>query len=339
MDLRTRILVGYGYLVSLVVVSAIAAALGFHHLGTRLSEVLEENFASVRWSMEMIEALERQDSALLAALLGDEDAARLLEETEETFLTALDRARANVTEEREIDVVDRVGAAYASYRDARARLLADLHERPLEVYEAEALPRFDEVKLAVVELLDVNHAAMVRADEAARAAARRSAAGHGLVVVVALVSFAWLSRVLRRRLLDRLADLKAIAQAMAAGDRDRRADATRADELGLLAEQLNELLDRQAEIHGRMEARLTGVTDVTIGLLASLEEPAALLASDGRLVASTIRDSEVRLIEKSWLDIRSGTPPEELPYGFTELMSGPRSVGWLAIRRPSEASS
>jgi HAMP domain-containing protein len=159
------------------------------------------------------------------------------------------------------------------------------------------------------------------------------------VVVVALVSFAWLSRVLRRRLLDRLADLKAIAQAMAAGDRDRRADATRADELGLLAEQLNELLDRQAEIDGRMEARLAGVTDVTIGLLASLEEPAALLASDGRFVASTIRDSEVRLIEKSWLDSRSGKPPEELPYAFTELMSGPRSVGWLATRRPSDASS
>lgn len=333
MDLRTRLLVGYGYLASLVVISAVAAALGFHHLGTRLSEVLEENFASVRWSVEMVEALERQDSALLAALLGDPDAAEALDESERAFLAALERARSNVTEERETEVIDRVDRGYAAYRESRTRLLAGPHERPLEAYEAETLPRFDEVKRAVVDLLEVNHAAMVRADEAARAAARRNAAAHGLVAAIALVSFVWLSRVLRRQLLARLGSLKAIAQAMAAGDRGRRADATRADELGLLGEQLNELLDRQAELDGRTEARLAAASDVVIGLLASLDEPAALLASDGRVVASTIRDSELARVQEAWRTSRAEAPSREAAYDFAELMAGPRSVGWLAVRR------
>jgi NtrC-family two-component system sensor histidine kinase KinB len=339
MDLRTRVLVGYGYLVSLIVVSAVAAALGFHHLGNRLSEVLEENFASVRWSMQMIEALERQDSALLAALLGDGEAARALDESEKTFLAALGRARSNVTEDREVDVIDRVDGAYATYRKARVRLLAEPHEHPLEAYRAEALPRFDEVKREVVELLDVNHAAMVRADEAARAAARRNAAGHGLVMVLALVSFAWLSRTLRRELLDRLGNLKVIAQAMAAGDQERRADATRADELGLLAGQLNEILDRQAELDGRMKARLAASSDLVLGLLGSLGEPAALLASDGRVVASTLPDDETARVRKGWRNKWSDVPGSGAEHRFSELSSGSRPVGWLATRRSADESA
>lgn len=336
MDLRARILVGYGYLVSLIVISAMAAALGFHHLGTRLAEVLDENFASVRLSMEMIVALERQDSALLAALLGDEGADRALTESERTFLTALDGAKSNVTEDREVEVIDRVEQAYSAYGDARRRLLAQPHEHPLAAYRAEALPRFDAVKRIVVELLDVNHQAMVKADEAARASAVRNAAGHGLAVVVALVSFAWLSRALRRVLLVRLADLKSIAEAMAAGDLDRRADATRSDELGVLAEQLNELLDRDAELRGRMRARLTGASDLVFGLLASFDAPAVLLASDGRVVASTLPDADADLARQAWHSLKSGTAPEELSFAFNELVSGPRSVGWLATRRSSD---
>jgi HAMP domain-containing protein len=336
MDLRTRILLGYGYLVSLVVISALAAALGFHSLGNRLSEVLEENFASVRWSTEMIEALERQDSALLAALLGDDGSERALAESERTFLDALGKARSNVTEDREVDIIDQVEQEYRAYREARNRLLAEPRDRPLAAYQAEAFPLFDAVKRSVVELLDVNHKAMVKADEAARAAATRNAAGHGLVVVVALATFAWLSRALRREVLVRLAELKSVAQAMAAGDLGRRADATRSDELGLLAAQLNELLDGDAELRGRMAARLAGAHDLVLGLLKSSGEPAVLLAGDGRLVASTLPDADVAVVEQAWRELRAGKPPDELPVEFNELVTGSRSVGWLATRRQQE---
>lgn len=332
MDLRTRILVGYAYLVSLIVVSAVAAALGFHHLGSRLSKVLDENFASVRWSMEMVEALERQDSAVLAALLGDEDANRAISESETAFLDALDRARSNVTEEREADVITRVSSDYDAFRGARDRLLSEAHERPLAAYHEEAFPAFEAVKGSVVELLDVNHQAMVDADDAARGAAGRRAAGHGLVVVLALVSFAWLSRALRRNVLDRLTNLKDIAQAMARGDLDRRADATRPDELGLLAEQLNDLLDRDAELRGRMDARLAASRDLVLGLLAARSTPAVLFAPDGRVVASTTPDADVTPAKAALREFRSGNPDEIDGFEVVDLRAGARSVGWLVYR-------
>jgi methyl-accepting chemotaxis protein len=328
MDLSTRILVGYAYLVSLF-----AAALGFHHLGSRLSEVLDENFASVRWSMEMVEALERQDSALLAALLGDDNARRAISESESAFLTALDSARSNVTEDREVGVIEEVERAFDAYRVSRDRLLSQPHEHPLAAYHDETFPTFDTVKRSVVELLDVNHQAMVDADDAARAAATRRAAGHGLVVLVALVSFIWLSRALRREILVRLAGLKSVAQAMASGDLNRRADATRPDELGLLAEQLNDLLDRNAELRGRMEARLATTRDMVLGLLAKRNASSVLLATDGRVVASTVTDSELASARTAWTRFESGEKIDDTPFDVAELHAGSRPVGWLVTLR------
>ncbi|MCU0302511.1 MAG: HAMP domain-containing protein [Thermoanaerobaculales bacterium] len=332
MDLRTRILVGYAYLVSLIVVGAVAAALGFHHLGSRLAEVLDENFASVRWSMEMVDALERQDSAVLAALLGDGDAVRAINVTETSFIRALDSARANVTVDREAEVIDEVDRSYGAYQGARDRLLSRSHDHPLAAYNEEAFPRFVEAKRSVVELLEVNHRAMIEADEAARAAARRRAAGHGVVVVLALLSFVWMSRALGRDVLVRLANLKSVAQSMAAGDLDRRADATRSDELGLLAEQLNALLDRQAELRGRNDARLAGVRDLVLGLLEARGAPCVLFAPDGRLVGATLEDREVGAARSALASVRSGGASDGSRFEVCELHVGPRPVGWLVTR-------
>jgi len=336
MDLRTRILFGYGYLVSIIVVSAVGAALGFNSLGARLSYVLDENFSSIRWSMEMVEALERQDSVLLAALLGDEGTESSLEESERAFLTALEKAKTNVTEDRESEIVERVEREYRSFREARDRLLSASHERPLTAYRLEAYPRFDTVKRSVVELLDVNHLAMIAADQQARASAFRNAVGHALVVVVALLSLACLSGELRREVLSRLADLESVAQAMAAGDLDRRADATKTDELGLLATQLNELLDHNADLRGRMEARLAGANDLVVGLLAARREPAALLRSDGRLVASTMSEEATERVRRAWIDRCEENRGSDGCVDFVELHYGPRSVGWLATLSDGE---
>jgi methyl-accepting chemotaxis protein len=295
--------------------------------------VLDENFASVRWSMGMIEALERQDSALLAVLLGDDGADDALAESEESFLAALEMARTNVTESSESSILDRIEREYGSYREARNRLLAEGHEQPLEAYRAETFPRFNAVKQSVVELLEVNQEAMIAADEGARAAAVRNAAGHAVVVVVALLSFAWLSGALRREVLGRLADLKSIAQAMAGGGVDRRADASRPDELGLLAARLNELLDRNAELRGRMEARVAGAHDIVLGLLDAMDEPAVLLTDGGRVVASTMPAEDEDDVRSAWRAVHADGDDASPAFAFTELHAGARSVGWLATRR------
>jgi methyl-accepting chemotaxis protein len=341
MKLRTRILLGYWYLVALLIVSAVAATLGFQGLGSSIGTVLEENFDSVRASMMMLDALERQDSAVLAILLGEQQTGESLKRTEGAFSDAVRSARDNVTLAEEAPVLDEIEQLYAEFRTARDRLIAEPRERPLWAYESETLPRFLAVKGKVFELLDLNHRAMVKADEWAQRAASLRALGHGLLVLVALVSLAFLSQALGRQVLDRLADLGSVARAIASGDRDRRAAAVLQDELGAVAEQLNAVLDRLAEAEGSVEGRLRQVRQLVVALLDELPRPAAVVSLSGALIASTLKRDLADFVERAArrLPAVAGCDSGEFSaiiegqaVRFRVLCAGNvRPVGWLAI--------
>lgn len=338
MNLRARLVLGYGYLATLVVVGGVVAALGFHGLGSGVGRVLAENVESLRAAMVMLEALERQDSALLALLLSEPGSRQLLDQSEAAFREGLERARANVTEAGEPAILVELDARFARYREARERLLAASPERPLAAYEAEAFPRFEEVKETVRQLLEVNQRAMVEADHRAERRADAQAAVFGLLVGVALLSFGWLSRALGRDVLGRIAELKAVASAIAGGDRSRRATVLRRDELGVVAEQLNAVLDRHQRLEAEAAGRLAHHRQLLAGLLASAPAPAVLLAPDGTQVVATL-DPELAVdVARAAGELRgigpaSGEVRVPLPSGsavFRPLrVDGSRLVGWL----------
>lgn len=293
-SLHSRVVLGYGYLVALVVAGAAGAALGFHESGSKTERILAENFESVQAATGMLVALERQDSAVLGLLL-TEDRKDLLRRSEEAFLAAQARAAANITLEGEAEVVEEIARRFALFREARDRLLGSRRERPLSAYEEETFPAFEAVKETVFDLIGMNHRAMLEASEQAQRSATRRAILAGILVLVGILSFGLLSRALRRDLLDRLADLRSVAVAIAEGNRRRRAVPLRNDELGVVAEQLNALLDVQQETESRMQARLTESRQVLRALLLERAEPAALFLLTGELVASTLPDVDTAL--------------------------------------------
>jgi len=339
MTLRTRILVGYGYLISLLVLSAMGAALGFHQLGTSIGQVLEENFRSVRAAMDMLEALERQDSAVLAMLLGDPGSSEPLHHSEAAFLEAMGRARANVTIEGELAAIGEIEARFEAFRQARDELLASRPERPLAAYERETFPRFEQVKTALMALLELNHQAMVEADRKAQGTARRRALGLGLLVAAAILSFGFLSRELSRQVLARLDELRAVAEAIAAGDHARRATVTHGDELGVVAQQLNAVLDRQLTRESTARGREARLRQLLIALTEASGERAALLTLTGEVVVAGLDDDLVATLRATV----AGLEPAERARSELELeLEGETvrlrrlgaeqtPVGWLAV--------
>jgi HAMP domain-containing protein len=308
MRLRTRILLGYGYLFLLLLLGAAGAALAFHHLGAEIGRVLEENFRSVRASMRMLEALERQDSAVLAALLG-KDVGSELRTSEQAFRDALADARDNITLAEEESILSETEALFARYRQSRDQLLAAPLDRPLAAYEQQAFPAFEEVKAAVVRLLDVNHQAMVDADRSAQRAAGRRALVLALLVTLALLSLGFLSRALGRDLLDRLGELRAAALAIAAGDTHRRAETGRRDELGVVARALNEVSDRLQQTAATLEGRLAHQRQALLGILAQ-GPPAALLGPSLDVLAATLPERHLRTVADGVA--RAAAEPEPL---------------------------
>jgi HAMP domain-containing protein len=339
MRLATRILLGYWYLVILLVIIAAGAALGFHTLGNNIGRVLTENFDSVRASTAMMESLERQDSAVLALLLDKDGARNALEASEKSFRQALARARTNITLPEEDPVIKDIEQRFAAFAAARDQLLEATPEYPLRAYDEETFPKFEAVKAGVIDLLEINHQAMVEADRKAQATASQRATVLALVVLVALFSLAFLSRALNRTLLERLDELAEVAAAIAGGSFDRRAATQHTDELGEVARQLNAVLDRQQEVESTMEGRTALYRNLLVALLGALPRPAAIVGFDGRVLGSTLDAAADYLIEQAASkipNIERGSGETEITtehgtVGLTLLFGGPqRPLAWLA---------
>jgi len=341
MKLGTRLQLGYWYLVGLLVVFATSAALSFLSLGRSIGTVLDENSESVRASMTMLDALEQERSALLSSLLGDAGAQATLETSERAFLAAVAAARANITAPGEAEVIARIESGYAEFRAARDLLLGPASEQALLAYQSEALPQFMALKQSVVDLHDLNHRAMVEANQRAQRAARRQAALHGLLVVIALLSLAFLSQALGRGLLARLAELASVVRAIAAGDTARRTVPGDSDELGVVARQINAMLDKVQQVESELAGRLQQDRQLLVALLRQLPHSAALLSLSGLLVASTLEAEDQEAVETAvaaldGLAMRTHGRVIERTTGGREVTlrlleaSGERPVGWLA---------
>jgi len=348
MSLHARLLLAYGYLVTLVLVGAAGAALGFHSLGHNIGRVLDENFVGVRASMDMLEALERQDSAVLTALLNHTDVRGKISESEASFLAALDRASTSGAVEDQEHVLESIRKSFDAYRTVRDEVV---RSRSLERYETECFPAFEPVKAGVRRLLDLNHQAMVQADREAQHEATVQAAWHAALAALALLSMGLLSRTLRRSIIERLEALRGVADAVARGDLTRRAAIDPQDELGRVARQLNELLDAQQELSGAMEARLSRLRQLIVGLLETEAPSAALVTLSGRIVASDLGEDVTARVEAAAATLGalpeagaevSGPLTRDIPseggvIRFRLLLAaGKRPVGWLA--RPGAGS-
>lgn len=346
MTLRTRLLLGYGYLTALLLITAVVSALGLQRFGRGLDRVLAENVTSMQAAMDMLDALERQSAATFALLLGDAEAKTSLGAADADFAAALDTAVEHAFAAGEDDLVAALRQDNEALRRARDRLIAAAPARPMADYHREVEPPLRAVKQRVLELLAKNTESMHQADRRARKEAQGFALGLAALVVLALLSLGFMSRALQQTILARLTELKELGDAIAAGDRARRFRARRDDELGLLARHLNVALDRQDAIQAQMEGRFSQQAQLVLGVLGAQPEPAGVAGLDGDLIASTFsgRDEArvASLAERIRAERRAAEPARQ---GVVRRISdldgaggvtltllvanGSRAVGWL----------
>ncbi len=345
MTLRLRLLLGYGYLVALLLLAAGSSMLGFLYLSASIEIVLEENLASIGSAMTMIDALERQDSATLAGLLergeGEDGDLPLLDTA---FEQALDEASTNVTEEGESEILAQIRGEFARYRQARDGLLGTQPPSPLAAYNREVFPRFAAVKGAVIDLLALNQQAMFDADRDARQRAVQNGTWLGFLVVIGLVSLVFLSRAMQRRILRPIDRLVRGIDALGTGHR-RLHEEGDGDEITRISRQVNRLLDRLDELRSQSQGRLAYERRIVQGLVASeagiaLYSPVGdLLAGEplpaglGERIAAWIGEEgrrRVEAVDREAVVVEAGGEAAELTL---VVAPGERPVAWLVRRR------
>ena len=189
MGLRLKILSGFLILTMMLAVAGIWSIYELTRMGTSVPRLLDENYKSINAGKMMIEALEREDSAVLLLLSGKwEEGRSILESGDELFQEGFTIAQHNVTIPGEGTYVNEIEARYKSYKDLWTQPIAGtLKEGNLEWYFQKVHQAFQEVKLSVGKLVTLNDQTMYQAASELKGRAHRAVMPGVIAILAALV--------------------------------------------------------------------------------------------------------------------------------------------------------
>jgi len=250
---RQKIFIGYGASLILVVLILAWAMFMMLRLGRASESILRENYRSIQAAEHMIDAIDRQDSAILLYLLGyQEQGLKEFRENETAFLQWLGRARDNITVPGEKEIIDSIEHNYTRYLGEVVNLHlkgASNQRGAINLYHELTLPLFRSTRDTCVKLREINHETMYAASNRAgrlslQAVVSMSVIGTLAVIIGVVFSF-FLSRLISRP----VTELKKAALQIAEGNYEVQVPVQGSAELALLADQFNQMAEKLRKFH------------------------------------------------------------------------------------------
>lgn len=191
MGIRIKILSGFLILAMMLLVAGAWSIYELTNIGVSVQKLLDDNYKSINAAKIMIEALEREDSAILLLLSGKWEEGRLImKSADESFNRAFQAAESNVTIPGERSYVEAVGAAYKKYQALWLRPIVDTkREGNLKWYFEDVHKAFQDTKVSVEQLMTLNDRAMYKTASDLKERAHR-ATMPGVVAIVSSFVFA-----------------------------------------------------------------------------------------------------------------------------------------------------
>src|SRR3989339_902805 len=194
MTFKKKILIGYGIIFVLMGLVVAWAVTNLVMLGKASDAILKENYRSILAAENMVDSLERQDSAILLFFMGHiQQGIAQFRENEAVFLEWLARAKDNITISGETELVKALESDYTAYRH-RFSELTDLRDRSkplngLSIYQETVYPLFIQVRKKCIDLRYLNEETMYKASIQAGTVSKQ-AIGSTVVVAVSALAVA-----------------------------------------------------------------------------------------------------------------------------------------------------
>lgn len=300
MTLKKKILIGYGVVFVLMGLVVVWAVTNLVSLGKASDAILRENYRSILAAENMVDALERQDSAVLLILLGDaEKGIHQFRENESMFLQWLARAKDNITIQGEGELVQSIEANYAKYRREFSALtdLRDGAKPPLQLpyYQETISPLFAEVRESCIRLRNLNEETMYAASLKAGTVANRAIWSTVFVAASALMVALVFSLLLAERMVRPLRSFMEASRKISAGDYAVQVPVETDDELGRLAGEFNQMATQLGHYHEMNIEQIISEKTKGEAILSSIED--GLVVFDPDLKVSGINPAGRRMLD------------------------------------------
>ena len=288
-NLRTQLFLSHILLVALLLVVMGGAVVNFLGLGRSIDRIFRDNYKSVIAAQDMKETLDRQDSAATFFLAGQAKKAREQYQTNrKRFTDAYRIEESNITEPGEQKLADDLGAKYERYRKKLENLLyatPALSQSSAEKSYFRSLETdYASLRQNAQDILNLNQAAILRANEEAKREARRASfMSVGVTVgavLLALVLVPWTIRTV----LTPLVSLSRQAEEIGLGRLNQRISLNRNDEIGTLALSFNTMSEKLREARRIADERLKRAERMSDAALENLYDPVLVTDATGKLV-------------------------------------------------------
>jgi two-component system, NtrC family, sensor histidine kinase KinB len=287
---RRKILLGYGAVLILVVVVLAGAMFLLLRLGRASDSILQENYWSILAAENMIDAVERQDSAVLLVLLGfTEQGYPEFRKNETIFLQWLGRARDNITISGEKKIIEAIEGDYTKYLGEVSDLTLTREsdrDRAVSLYHDTVLPLFRSVRDSCIKLRDLNHETMYAASNRAHKLAIQAVFSLSILglaaVIIGVVFSLFLSRLISRP----VTELKEAVLHVAQGDYEVQVPVRGTGEIAVLANQFNIMTEKLRQYRAMNIGEIIAEKRKSEAIIQSVDD--GLVVVDEKLLVSAI---------------------------------------------------
>ncbi len=279
MNLKKKILVGYGVAFTLMGLVVTWAILNLWSLGQTTDAILHDYYRSILAVEDMQDALARQDSAILLMFIGDiEKGVTQYSDNEILFMEGLDRAKKSITVQGESEVVLTIEKLYRDYHRQfdiltnKNRQNGPAYALTLETYNNFIFPVFSQVRTTCLKLRNMNEKTMYTVSEKAGKIARRAIWSTLLVASAASVLALIFSLVFAEKLVLPLRRFVDAAKKVTTGEYSVQLSVETTDELGHLAVEFNRMTAQLRQYHLMNVHRIIAEKNKADAILASIED-------------------------------------------------------------------
>ncbi len=192
MHLKLKLLSAFLTIATLLIVAGLWSIKGFKDVQISIKNILDENYRTIQAAHNMLQALEREDSAILLLMHGDwEHGREQLEIADSSFIAELEVAKDNITIEGEAQLLANLNSVYGEYKTIWERpIVSTDKEGDLQWYQKVAHVAFQKVKHEIEYLAELNDTSMYSTASNLETIAERAMKPGIIAIIVTLILIA-----------------------------------------------------------------------------------------------------------------------------------------------------
>lgn len=316
--LKGKFSIVYLSLVVLIAIVGIMSFLNLYRLSRATNGLMVANYKSINAATNMVEAIERQDSAMLIYISIDSEKGKsMFADNTEEFLKWFNIEDNNVTEKGEQELVDSIKMSYNNY----VKLFLGLQEirnsqggqKVIDLYNSKIMLDFVNTKDKLKQLSALNEKAMLRSKDLATQNAQNSMYFILALSIFAIISGYAASRFFINRFLTPIFSLTQTVKLVKAGDLNQQANINTNDEIGELAHEFNNMTKRLLQYEQSTLGKLLSEKNKSLAIVKSISDPLIVLDTNYRVLLindaceKVFNVDEEKLVNKHFLEgIRNG---------------------------------